>query len=1127
MNPLTAPQDLWSFHDPSLALILFLFLALLVIGFVAWTILLRRTIQVRTRSLEAEIEERRQAEEALRASEEKFRQLSNLLPQIVFETDLEGNLTFINKQTHPMLGYGEEDGLLGRNSFEFYAPASRARVMEDFRKRISGGATANNHYTMLRKDGSTFEALIYSNPIIENGQTIGIRGILVDITETLRVQESLKESEARFRSYFELPLAGRAISSPEKGWLEVNQALCNMLGYPRDELTKKTWDELTHPDDLEANLSQFRRAMNGEIDGYMLEKRFLRKDGSVLQAELAVHCLRKPDGSVNYFVVLIQDIGERKQAREVLQNNEKYLRRLVEKAPIGLALISSINGATLLANNRFVEMFGYAPEDIPNVQDWWLKAYPNENYRLQVMAEWNKAVEQSLREGVDIGMQQLTITCKDGSQRIAEVTGIPIGDNFLVTFMDITQRRQAEEALRQNQELFSLYMRHSPIYTYIKEVTETESRAIQMSENFFNLIGIPNEESLGRPMHELFPPEFAAKITAEDIAVVNSGEVLKVDEILSGRNYITIKFPIYLGEKKMLAGYTIDITERVQAEEQAHRMAKRWSTVYRAGEEITASLDAENIYQAVYRALEQVMPCEDFLVCLYDPSTNMISGDFILEKGVRMGVDPYAATRGLGGWVVHESRPVLLNSPQEIKDSGIDFVTYGSGPVTSSVLAVPLQIYGRTIGMVSVQSYRSNAYTIDDQELLLMLAGHAATAIENAKLFDQAQREIQERRQSEEALRESEQKYRKIVETSIEGIISLDQNAVIVYLNRQMASMLDYEVEELVGTPFVSLLPPDQIEDHAAQMEIRAKGLPSVYERCLLSKSGERRWVMISANPEIGPDGTYAGSFGMISDITDRKRSEEMVKRLNLELEERVEERTMELKEAQEQLVRHEKLAVLGQMASSIGHELRNPLAVINSAVYYLKFIQPDADEKIKKYLGIIDDEVHNSDKIISDLLDFARIKSMEREPVKVPQLVYQTLERFPVPSSIEVDLDLPADLPPVFVDPRQMIQVLGNLTVNACQAMASVKNGRLSLYSRKQDDMIIIKILDNGTGISPENLSRIFEPLYTTKPRGIGLGLAVSQKLVTANEGRIEVESELGVGSSFCVFLPVYKERS
>jgi signal transduction histidine kinase len=273
-------------------------------------------------------------------------------------------------------------------------------------------------------------------------------------------------------------------------------------------------------------------------------------------------------------------------------------------------------------------------------------------------------------------------------------------------------------------------------------------------------------------------------------------------------------------------------------------------------------------------------------------------------------------------------------------------------------------------------------------------------------------------------------------------------------------------------------------------------------------------------------EGLKLGAVDFISkpfqheELLARVKTHLELSQLRAGLEQRVEERTQELRQALEQLARQEKLAVLGQMAGSVGHELRNPLAVIRNAVYFLKLVQPEADEKVKEYIGIIESETHNAEKIINDLLDFSRIKSVDSEPLVVADIVRSVLERYPVPEGISVRLDLPETLPRAYADPRQVSQVLGNLVVNACQTM--IDGGELTISAAVQNAFIAIAVKDTGVGITPENMQKIFEPLFTTKAEGIGLGLAVSQKLAEANGGKIDVQSEPGKGSTFTVWLPV-----
>ncbi len=221
------------------------------------------------------------------------------------------------------------------------------------------------------------------------------------------------------------------------------------------------------------------------------------------------------------------------------------------------------------------------------------------------------------------------------------------------------------------------------------------------------------------------------------------------------------------------------------------------------------------------------------------------------------------------------------------------------------------------------------------------------------------------------------------------------------------------------------------------------------------------------------------------------------------------------LREAQAELVRKEKLALLGQLAGGVGHELRNPLGVIKNSVYYLNMILPQ-DEKIRKHLAILDREVANSDRIVTELLDFARVKASVREAAGLVSIVRGALERLSVPESVTVQLELDESMPAVLVDAHQVGQILLNFLQNAVQAMPG--GGRVTVSTGEDRESVFAVVEDTGVGIPPENLAKIFQPLFTTKAKGIGLGLALARDLAEANGGRITVESTVGQGSRFAV---------
>ena len=225
------------------------------------------------------------------------------------------------------------------------------------------------------------------------------------------------------------------------------------------------------------------------------------------------------------------------------------------------------------------------------------------------------------------------------------------------------------------------------------------------------------------------------------------------------------------------------------------------------------------------------------------------------------------------------------------------------------------------------------------------------------------------------------------------------------------------------------------------------------------------------------------------------------------------------LKEAQDALIKREKLSTLGQIAGGIAHELRNPLGVISNAVYFLQMTMAEGDEIVKEYLGIIQKEVQDAERIVRSLLDFMRVRPPEKEWITVEGLINEVLSAYTIPENIKLKLDFRGENK-VFVDINQIERCFSNLLHNAIQAMTP-KGGELIIRTISQKDQVITQFIDTGPGLSKSDLEKVFEPLFTTKARGIGLGLTVTKSLVEANGGKIMAESEEGKGSVFTVTLP------
>lgn len=387
------------------------------------------------------------SKEAVGASE-RFRALVRDLSAGVYTCDAAGYITYFNEAAAALWGRAPEiDREQWCGSLRIRRPDGTPVALDTCPMALvlkGEAASSGGELIIERPDGTCRNVMVYPEAIRDaSGVVSGAVNTVLDITELKSAQQALQRSEARFRRCFELGLVGMAMTSPEKGILEVNDELCRILGYERSELLQKTWSELTHPDDLAADVVQFNRAMAGEIYNYTLDKRWIRKDAQIVDSIVSATCVRRSDGSVDYFVGLLQDITRRKRAEERIQESERRFHLLIESIP-HLVWSFRPNGTLAYWNQRFVDYTGLTEEELK--QGAWSAVHPDDVPQLQ--QAWRSAWAHDAPFEMEYRMRR-----RDGSYRRFICRGQPVADSYgrmaewFGTCTDVEDRRLAEEDL--------------------------------------------------------------------------------------------------------------------------------------------------------------------------------------------------------------------------------------------------------------------------------------------------------------------------------------------------------------------------------------------------------------------------------------------------------------------------------------------------------------------------------------------------------------------------------------------------------------------------------------------------------------------------------------------------------
>ncbi len=292
----------------------------------------------------------------------------------------------------------------------------------------------------------------------------------------------------------------------------------------------------------------------------------------------------------------------------------------------------------------------------------------------------------------------------------------------------------------------------------------------------------------------------------------------------------------------------------------------------------------------------------------------------------------------------------------------------------------------------------------------------------------------------------------------------------------------------------------------------------------------DENFVVRSSDVEIPNNeiGDLARAFVDLSQTLNTRRKE-LIKtqheltHMNQVLEQKVEERTRELKIATQELVKTERLAAIGKMASIISHEIRNPLAVISNATRLIKTLVQPKEQKLSKQFNIIEGEVRQANSIINEVLGYARTREMIFSTVEVNSYLRDLLLSFPMPAHIKVVEQFDTESVRVKVDAEEIKQALRNIITNAVEAMPV--GGTLTVGSRVGRKVVCIYIKDTGPGLTEEVRREMFSPFFTTKARGTGLGLAVVSKAMARHKGKLFIDSTLGKGTCFLIYLKIYRK--
>jgi PAS domain S-box-containing protein len=680
----------------------------------------------------------RDANEEITRSMARTREVIELSPDAFFQADLDARLTDVNQAACRLLGY-DRDELIGKTIFDIIPVEDAPRLKAVQAELLVPGQVNRAEWIQKRKDG-TFVPVEVSSNILPDGRW---QAFVRDISERKRIERALQESEERFRLTIDEAPIGMALVALDGHFVRVNRALCEILGYSSDELTGLTFQAITHPDDLDADLALAGQLARGEIPRYQLGKRYNRKDGTIVDILLSGSILRSRDGAPLYYIAQMEDVTERKRAEEALRRSESQYRGLIEHMPDGVFAYRS--GRIVYANDAFVRLLGHDDRAAIVGQPIFELLHPDDH---PAVADRIRAVQQT---GLPATPKEFRMIGRDGSFRSVETVGLQAqfeGQSSIVVIVrDLTERKRAEEALRISEAKYSGIVSISA--DAIISIDDGQRITI-FNDGAEKIFGYSKSEAIGAPLDILIPDRFRSAHRQHIERFAGGNEIAR----RMGERLTTIaglrkngeEFPaeaaiskLRVGEKTLLTVALRDITERKRIEKEQQFLAE-------AGAVLAASLDYEQTLVTVAQLV--VRDFADWCI------VEVMEEHEHLRRLKVVSADPTKAAlcTHLEQIPIDRDRPYLIRAVIETQQSlliehvnseHLESVAQGPEHLQAlravspkSLMALPLLMRGQLLGTLAfISSNPSRSYGLGDLRLAEALADRAAMAIENARLY--------------------------------------------------------------------------------------------------------------------------------------------------------------------------------------------------------------------------------------------------------------------------------------------------------------------------------------------------------------------------------------------------------